>query len=124
MSAPLVNLDVLLSVLLPFAWQRECSVVVGYMPLFPGKNTRPSVVVRWESGERSLFLRHSMGPRQGFFWDIYGDDMMTAELPLVALSKAPDPNGMHWHVDRTPLPVADVVRCSLPEARVHEREEG
>ncbi len=37
------------------------------------------------------YLRHSRGPRQGHFWDIYGDDYQSPELALVALLQAEPP---------------------------------
>jgi len=68
-------------------WRQLAEIVPGYMPRFPGQKTRPICVVR--VGE--LFLRHSVGPRQGFRWDIYGDDFQSPELALLALMQAPVP---------------------------------
>lgn len=41
--------------------------------------------------ESYSYLRHSCGPQQGFFWDIYGDDMQSVELAVLALHQAPYP---------------------------------
>lgn len=68
-------------------WWRLAEIVPDYMPPFPGPETLPMCVVR--VGES--FLRYSKGPRQGYFWDIYGDDFMTPELALMALAQAPVP---------------------------------
>lgn len=37
------------------------------------------------------YLRYSKGPGQGYFWDLYGDDFISAEYALVALCQAPAP---------------------------------
>lgn len=47
----------------------------------------PATVVRYGKS----FLRYSKGPRQGFFWDAYGDDFLSPELALLALLQAPVP---------------------------------
>lgn len=66
-------------------WRREAEIIPAYMPPFPQPSTRPRCVVRW----RHSFLRHSRGPLQHHSWDIYGDDYLTPELALLALSQAP-----------------------------------
>lgn len=38
-----------------------------------------------------VFLRHSAGPLQGFFWDVYGDDFQNFGLVIIALMNAPCP---------------------------------
>jgi len=69
-------------------WRKFAEIVPHYMPPHPSSDTLPKCVVCFEHS----FLRYSHGPRQGFFWDeIYGDDMMTPELALVALMQAPMP---------------------------------
>lgn len=65
-------------------WRKFAEIVPGYTPR-PG--AQPKVVVRYQES----FLRYSKGPRQGFFWDTYGDDFLTAELALFALLQAPVP---------------------------------
>jgi len=80
-------IEALLNDSLQPSWRRQCEIVPNYMPPYPSKDTRPAVVVKL----RETFLRYSKGPRQGFFWDIYGDDFMTPELALLALLEAPVP---------------------------------
>lgn len=70
-------------------WRKYAEIIPKYMPPYPSAETRPSCVVRW----RDNYLRYSKGPRQGFSWDIYGDDMQTPELALLALLQAPVPPG-------------------------------
>ena len=57
------------------------------MPPFPTKDTKPRCVVAY----RGSFLRYMGGPIASYFWDLYGDDMYTPELALLALSRAPSP---------------------------------
>jgi hypothetical protein len=62
------------------------------MPPYPGPETKPRVVVEYDDGTQyKPMLRHSRGPKQGFCWDVYGDDMQTEELAIIALSQAPFP---------------------------------
>lgn len=68
-------------------WRKFAEIVPGYMPPFPRPETRPTLVVRYGTS----MLRYSKGPRQGYFWDLYGDDFYTAELALMALLQAPVP---------------------------------
>lgn len=85
----------LVGLLLDEQWHGKCEIISDYMPPFPGKDTRPSVQVRYNDGTKyPPFLRYSKGPKQGFFWDIYGDDMQCVELAVIALSKAPYPRGV------------------------------
>jgi hypothetical protein len=81
-------------------WWNAAEIVPGYMPPFPREDTRPSCVVRF----RQSFLRYSKGPRQGFFWDLYGDDFQTPELALLALVAAPvPPSALNvWKQEPTP----------------------
>jgi len=85
-------------VLLRFVWQHECEIIRDYMPPFPQKDTRPTCVVRWRKDENASYdyLRYSNGPAQGFFWDVYGDDMHSPELALLALSQAPPPTRIDY----------------------------
>lgn len=84
-----VDAKKLIEVMFDQRWHRDCEFIDGYMPPYPGKDTRPTCVVRYKPF--GCFLRYSKGPRQGFFWDIYGDDMQTIELAVVALASAPAP---------------------------------
>ena len=68
-------------------WRRHAEIVPKYQPPYPSKHTRPTCVVKLGY----LFLRHSVGPWQGYFWDTYGDDMHSPELALLALLQAPAP---------------------------------
>lgn len=82
----------LANLLLDEDWHGKCDIIPDYMPPNPRPETRPSVQVRYNDGsEYPPFLRYSNGPKQGFFWDIYGEDMQTIELAIIALSKAPTP---------------------------------
>lgn len=74
--------------LLDRPWHKRCEIIPDYMPPFPSPGTKPTVQVRYD---HSLMLRYSRGPIQGYFWDIYGDDMLTVEIAIVALSRAPSP---------------------------------
>lgn len=72
-----------------YRWRNDCEIIPDYMPPFPSKTTRPTCVVRHIP--TNVFLRFMAGPRQGFFWDVYGEDFQSPELALVALSQAPTP---------------------------------
>lgn len=86
------NMDKLVRLLLTQHWMHECEIVPDYMPPFPREDTRPTCQVRYvyDSGEET-FLRHGGGPLQGYFWDVYGSDMHSPELALIAISMAPAP---------------------------------
>lgn len=77
----------LVELLLDQHWHKGCEIIDGYMPPYPGPETWPSIVVRCAA--MGAFLRYSHGPLQCYFWDIYGDDMHSVELALLALSRAP-----------------------------------
>lgn len=103
-SGPPVVLDRLVGLLLDQGWHAQCEIVPDYMPPHPYQHTRPRVVVRHNNGtDYPAFLRYSCGPQQGFFWDIYGDDMQSVELAIVALSKAPYPRGVAPIIVRFPV---------------------
>ena len=92
---PAVDQTRLVRLLLNEPWQEQCEIIPDYMPPFPKLDTRPRVVVRHNNGtEYPAFLRYSCGPRQGFFWDVYGDDMKEVELAIIALSQAPTPRSV------------------------------
>lgn len=84
--------DELLRCLTPFQWQRDCEIIPAYLPEHAKSDTKPKCVVR--HALTGLFLRYSKGPRQGYFWDIYGEDMHSPELALVSLYGAPMPNAI------------------------------
>lgn len=95
-SAPCFSLPVdasaLTDLILDQHWQTSCEIIPDYVPRkgLPGEPSR--VVVRYGGGTaHPKFLRHSCGPKQGFFWDIYGDDLQSIEIAILALSQAPCP---------------------------------
>jgi hypothetical protein len=75
------------------AWRKRAEIIPNHMPPYPHEDTRPACVVRLEES----FLRYSAGPRQGYIWDMYGDDMISPEMALLALLRAPVPP---WLVKR------------------------
>jgi hypothetical protein len=86
-------------------WMEKVDIIVDYMPPYPGKDTRPTLQIRFNDGtEHPPFLRHSGGPLQGFFWDIYGDNFQTVELAILALSQAPVPRYVGPITFTIPLP--------------------
>jgi hypothetical protein len=98
----------LTKILLEETWHEKCEIIADYMPKFPREDTRPTVQVRYNDGtEYPPMLRYSRGPKQGFFWDIYGEDMQTVELAIIALSKAPTPRYVGPIVFSIPLPARE-----------------
>jgi hypothetical protein len=84
--------DKLVAALFTQHWMHECKIIPDYMPPFPGKDTHPTCQIEYtyESGGKT-YLRHSNGPLQGFFWDIYGSDFHYPELAVAMLAQAPAP---------------------------------
>ena len=80
-------------------WWEMCEIIPNYMPPYPRSDTKPTCVVaiRDTYDDHYSFLRHSIGPRQGHFWDIYGDDYFNPSLALLALMSAPVPP---WLLDK------------------------
>lgn len=76
-------------------WRKHAEIVPDYMPPYPQKDTRPTCQVRCGDA----WLRYSRGPKQGFFWDIYGDDFGNPALALMALLQAPVPTFFLKHPD-------------------------
>ncbi len=68
-------------------WREEVIIHKEYMPPHPREDSRPEVQVEY----KNRFLRYSRGPLQGYFWDVYGEDMHTPELAFYALLQAPSP---------------------------------
>ena len=94
----------LVDYLLDQQWHKKCEIIPDYMPPHPNENTRPTLRIRYNDGsEYPPFLRYSAGPKQGFFWDIYGDDFCNAELAIIALSQAPAPRYVGPIVFKLPL---------------------
>lgn len=94
-----VSAECLLNLLLTEDWHQHAEIIPNYVAPFARSTDRERVVVRVGIGssnpnheaESYSYLRYSAGPKQGFFWDIYGDDMQTVELAVLALSQAPHP---------------------------------
>lgn len=90
--------------LLDQPWHKQCEIIPDYMPPYPTDDTLPTVKIRYNDGtEYPPFLRYSKGPKQGFSWDCYGDDMQTIELAVIALSQAPAPVNVGPLVFEIPL---------------------
>ena len=63
-------------------------IVKNYMPPYPRPGTQPKKFVV-KHRRSNMFLRHSCGPIQGYFWDMYGDDFDHEEWALWAAYHAP-----------------------------------
>ncbi len=71
-------------------WIKDCEIFID-------KENR--IIIKHESkGNSTHYLRYSKGPRQGYSWDCYGDNFLTPEIALLALSKAPIP---HYLIERS-----------------------
>ena len=102
-----MNVATLVGFLLDQPWHQRCEIIPSYMPPNPSPDTRPSVKIKFHNGtEYPPFLRYSKGPQQGYFWDIYGDDMHSIELAVFALSKAPAPRDVGPIVFHIPFSAA------------------
>lgn len=87
-----LNVERLTGYLLDQKWHDRCEILTNYSPPRAAPNYTPIVVVRFTIGdEKPVFLRHSAGPKQGFFWDSFGSDFQNPELAVLALSRAPTP---------------------------------
>jgi hypothetical protein len=91
MKIPDFSVEKLIEILLPQKWQKECEIIPDYMPPFPGPETKPKVVVRYPNPHEDTFLRYLESPLYEYFWDIYGDDLFSVEVAIIALSRAPIP---------------------------------
>lgn len=106
-----VDAAALVDLIMHERWKGQCEIIPDYMPPYPRPETRPRVVARYKihsthpnhEAESYTYLRYSCGPRQGFFWDIYGDDLMSIELALMAIHQAPYPIYTGPSVFRIPL---------------------
>lgn len=87
-----INVQKLVNAMFEQHWMHECKIIPDYMPPFHGNDTRPKCVVAFTDADGGVsYLRHSNGPRQGFSWDIYGDDFIYPELAIVAIAAAIPP---------------------------------
>jgi hypothetical protein len=94
----LISLKKLLNLLLDTRinpWLAECEIIPDYLPPYATEDIKPSVAIRYNGFETDHppCLRYSKGPSQGFYWDLCGEDFLTIELAILALSKAPAPRG-------------------------------
>jgi len=78
------NIDIikLINYLLDQRWHSDCEIY---------KNEKDEIIIKYPNEHNDTYLRYSKGPKQGFSWDIYGDDFQNYELAIIALSKAPIP---------------------------------
>jgi len=91
-----VDTNKLLDLMLDQPWHKRCEIIPDYMPRFPRPETQPTVQVRYNDGtEYPPLLRYSVGPLQGYFWDVYGEDFHSVELAILALSRAPAPRNVN-----------------------------
>jgi len=93
-SPKLIDIQELFDYLLPpSSWQHHCSLVAKIIPSYPGPARTPErVLVMYTRSEKTtVYLRYSKGPKQGYFWDLYGDDFQTPTLAIFALTRAPAP---------------------------------
>lgn len=86
-----VDAELLIDYLLQEWWHPQCEIIEEYVAPYAHKDMQPRCVIRHIP--TGGFLRYSRGPKQGFFWDVYGEDFQSKELALIALSAAPCPLG-------------------------------
>lgn len=94
-----VDAERLVNYLLCEEWHQHAEIVPNYVARYAKEGARPEVHVRvpmhsdneHHEAETHSYLRFSKGPKQGFFWDCYGDDFGTIELAILALHQAPPP---------------------------------
>jgi len=104
-----VDASKLVSLILDETWHEKCEIILDYMPKYPREETRPTVQIRYNDGsEYPPMLRYSRGPKQGFFWDMYGEDMQSVELAILALAQAPTPRYVGPITFTIPLPAREV----------------
>lgn len=82
--------------LLGAGWRQRAEIIPTYVAPYSDKGERPSVKVRYRAfgSDHASYLRHSAGPRQGWFWDCYGDPVQSVGLALRALIEAYRPFGV------------------------------
>lgn len=81
-------------------WRRYATIIPKYRA--PGdrdyEESRCVIMLKYQ--RMTTFLRYSKGPRQGHWWDIYGDDYQTPELALIALLEAEPPRWLLCNTDK------------------------
>lgn len=104
MNISKIDIKKLMNLILDQPWHKDCEIIPDYMPPYPDKDTKPTLQIRYNNGsDHPPFLRYSEGPAQGYFWDIYGNDFLTIELAIMALSKAPAPRNVSPITFKIPL---------------------
>lgn len=102
-------------------WHQKVTIILDYLPKYPRGDTRPIVAIRYEDGtEHPPFLRYSKGPKQGFFWDLYGEDFQSEALALIAINHAPHPRNVGPITFMVPLSPIE----SIDDARNKDSEQG
>lgn len=91
-----IDIKTLIELLLNQPWHQKCSFIPHYIPKgCRGKEDEDKhayfAIIYNDGTEYPPELRYSKGPKQGFFWDVYGDDMRSIELAIIALANAPAP---------------------------------
>lgn len=116
------SFEKLRDLLLDQPWHSRCEIIPDYMPPYPREDTRPTIQIQYDDGtEYKPRLRYSKGPQQGYFWDIYGEDMQTIELAVWAISQAPAPVNVGPITFRIPLASAAESTQLVGEAEQEKR---
>ncbi len=87
-----IDIGKMIDYLIEEPWHKDCVIITDYVAPHAKKGARPELRVRFNGfDDHDVFLRYSRGPKQGFFWDCYGEDFKSVELAILALSQAPSP---------------------------------
>lgn len=96
-----------------YPWRGNVDIIPRYMPPHPRSTTQPEVRIAWkqhrhDGASEPAYLRHSHGPAQGFFWDVYGDNFLNIGVAILAIIQAPPPpaNGGDAFVQKFTLPLS------------------
>ena len=97
--------------------REQFEIIEQWMPRFPRGHTPCAFVVRMRDGTTDWYLRHSKGPLQGHFLDIYPDDYKRRELAELAIEIHLHPPSLAVASASTPIeePFAAVVRRRIVE---------
>lgn len=93
-----VDTNKLIELILDQNWHKECEIIQNHKYR---DGSEAKVLIKYPNEHQDVFLRYSQGPKQGYFWDIYGADFMKVELAILALSKAPIP--MNYRKSEYPI---------------------